>query len=95
MIDRIVLTKLSDPAQRADVAREVKARLAALPELRGLAVGVPGDAAAERSWDLSLVLSCEGAEALASLLGSPACVQVLALLEAQSECVKAWSFERA
>jgi hypothetical protein len=94
MIDRIVLTKLSDPAARHEVARLVKDKVLAVSGLAGLQVGLPGDAAAARSWDVSLVLSCETAEGLDTLLASRAVAEVLELLEARGEFVKAWSFER-
>jgi hypothetical protein len=94
MIDRIVLFKLRDdlsnPAGRVSIASELEAVVRAEHPMLSATIGLPADAASERSWDLAITLICEppsstraGAEdALIAALGDRLLLH------------KAWSFER-
>lgn len=94
MIDRIYLAKLTDSSIARAVAVELRDSLAGLPGAVEVRIGLPGDASSSRSWDLSLVVCCPDSETLGELLLSERFGQAYGRLEASSEVVKAWSFER-
>lgn len=94
MIDRIFLAKLSDPSTAAEVASGLRESLAEVAGVRELRVGLPADAASARSWDVSLVVACDDAATLGEVLLGETFGWAYSQLEAQSEVVKAWSFER-
>ena len=75
MIDRIVLYKLTDEyctdAARAEIAAHAREVFAALPQVRDARVGLPADAEAKRSWDLSLVLRFDDLAAIEAYLPHP------------------------
>ncbi|MDB4991673.1 MAG: hypothetical protein JWN04_6851 [Myxococcaceae bacterium] len=95
MIERIMLFKLHDPATRSEVARLTQSALRTLPELEALSVGLPADAAAERSWDLSVVIGSTSMTALSALLTSAPFVHYLEqTMKDRYVVLKAWNFER-
>lgn len=93
MVERIILLKLNDGVSRDEVARLCHARFGALPELVTRSVGVPADAASEKSWDVSIVLRFPTLLALNTALKS-APFRDLFERELRDLCVviKAWSF---
>ena len=95
MIERIILFKLKDPSERDALATESLELLAKLPDIDELSVGVPADAASEKSWDLSVVIGFANTALLTKVLES---TQFEAYFEGvmkdRIEVVKAWSFER-
>ena len=98
MIERVVLVKLSDehahPAGREAIAAEARRVFPTLPGVVGFHAGVPADAAAESSWDLSLVVRFERIEDVAVYLPDPGHrAFVDTWLNPRSECKKAWNFE--
>jgi hypothetical protein len=95
MLERIMLWKLSDPAWRNEAAALAQRALAELPGLRSLSVGLPADEAAERSWDLSVVMAFAGPAALQEALASAAFRSFLDQdMAGRYEVMKAWSFSR-
>ncbi|MDB4985253.1 MAG: hypothetical protein JWN04_431 [Myxococcaceae bacterium] len=95
MIERIMLFKLHDPATRSELARLTQSALSALPELDALSVGLPADAAAERSWDLSVVIGSASLTRLNALLASAPFVHYLEeTMKDRYVVLKAWNFER-
>jgi hypothetical protein len=95
MVERIILFKLHDPQTRQEVAALTVAALKDLRELEELSVGVPADAASEKSWDLSIVLGVDNLALLDTLLGSETFTSYLEhTMKDRYQVVKAWSFER-
>lgn len=94
MIDRIFLAKLSDSSTAASVAADLRGSLGSVEGASEVQVGLPADHASARSWDVSLIFSCETAEQLGALLVGETFGRAFAQLEQASEVVKAWSFER-
>ena len=95
MVERIMLFKLNDPATRDDVAQVTLRSLAKLPDLEELSVGVPADAASEKSWDLSVVLGVANLALLNSVLESRPYLSYLEdTMQGRFEVMKAWTFER-
>ena len=99
MIDRIVLYKLTDEyctdAARAEIAAHAREVFAALPQVRDARVGLPADAEAKRSWDLSLVLRFDDLAAIEASLPHPDHQAFVRYMEARTVVKKAWSFEAA
>ncbi|MDH5493045.1 MAG: Dabb family protein [Myxococcales bacterium] len=98
MIQTIVLFKLDEDHARSEARSEIAAKireaLGELPGVQGLAIGVPADAAAERSWDLSLVLHFEDLETARAFDDHPAHVAFAdAYMKPRTQVVKAWLFE--
>ena len=98
MIQRIVLFKLKDQyaneASRAEFAARTRKDLAALPQVRGVTVGVPADEASEASWDISITVELDSMEAVAEYIVDPdhrAYVDEYA--SPKIEVRKAWNFE--
>jgi hypothetical protein len=98
MIERIVLFKLdgewTEPSRRADVAARSRAWLAKRPGVRALTVGVPADADAEKSWDLSVVLRFDDLAAYERFRDDPAYRAYVEMFMApMTQVTKAWNFE--
>lgn len=95
MVERIILFKLEDPATRHEVAALSVAALQDLPEVEELSVGVPADAASEKSWDVSIVIGAHSLALLSNLLEGEAFKHYLEqTMKGRYQVVKAWSFER-
>jgi hypothetical protein len=98
MIERVVLFKLdgewTEPARRAEVAAESRARLGRCLGVRALSIGVPADPAAEKSWDLSIVLRFDDLAAYERFRDDPTHrAYVDEYIAPKMELVKAWNFE--
>jgi hypothetical protein len=95
MIERIMLFKLHDPGSREEVAQQTLAALQDLEQLEELTIGLPADAASERSWDLSIVLAVDNLALLHSVLEGPVFRAYLEqTMKDRYVVLKAWSFER-
>ena len=98
MIQRIALFKLNaENAQggpRAQIAARTREVLAGLPQVRAIEVGLPADEAAERSWDLSIVLRFDSLEDAEAFRVDPAHrAYADEYMRPRVEVVKAWNFE--
>jgi hypothetical protein len=95
MVERIFLFKLDDPDSRGEVANLTREALYDLAGVEELSVGVPADAAAAKSWDMSLILRFSSLARQTEVLE---CAAFKDYLERQMggrcQVVKAWSFER-
>jgi len=90
-----MLFKLNEPATRDEVAALTQATLSNLPEIEELSVGVPADAASEKSWDLSVVVGVANLALLNTVLESPGFVRYLdGTMQGRYAVLKAWTFER-
>lgn len=95
MVERIILLKLNDPSTRAEVAALTVDALSKLPDLEELSVGVPADEAAEKSWDVSIVLGVANLALLNTVLESALFTSYLEdTLKERCTVTKAWNFER-
>ena len=95
MVERIMLLKLVAGESRDDIARLTQSSLAALPALRELSVGLPSDAASEKSWDVSLILRFASQAELDAALASSVFQHYLDVqLAGKCQVTKAWSFQR-
>lgn len=93
MIDRIILFKLLEGTEKAQVVDQLKRELGALPGLVELRVGLPADAASAKSWDVSCVLRFRDQTDHDSALSSSAFTACLdESLAPRSAVIKAWSF---
>jgi hypothetical protein len=97
MIERIVCFKLKDEysneASRAEFADRTRRDLGALQNVRSVTVGVPADAAAEASWDISIVVRFDSMEDVEQYMVDPehrAYVDGYAV--PRIEVRKAWNF---
>jgi hypothetical protein len=95
MIERIILFKLNDPATREECAALTAAALDKIDAIEELSVGLPADASAEKSWDLSLVIGVANLALLDQVLESAAFTNYLdGAMKDRCAVIKAWSFER-
>lgn len=94
MVERITLFKLVDGAARAGVAAEARAALAKLEGVRELSVGLPSDAASEKSWDVSVIMRFDEQTALERALESRVFTDFIAAMAGRYAVIKAWSFAR-
>jgi hypothetical protein len=95
MVERIMLFKLVDPALRESLASQTLAALSQLDELEELSVGLPADAASQKSWDLSVVVGAANLALLNKVLESGAFGAYLdGVMKGQYEVMKGWTFER-
>ena len=95
MVERILLLKLNDPSTRDEVAALTVDALSKLPDLEELSVGVPADAASEKSWDVSIVLGVANLALLNALLESALFTSWHdGSLAGRCAVIKAWNFER-
>jgi hypothetical protein len=95
MVERIMLLKLNDPEKRDQLAAQSMTALSNIPELEELSVGVPADAASEKSWDLSIVIGVANLSLLNTVLeGMRFTAFFEGTLAAQAAVVKAWNFDR-
>jgi hypothetical protein len=97
MIERYVFIKLK-PEHATDQGRaEVRARsqaLAALPGVRGLAVGTPADASALAAWDVSLVVRFDSLADVERYLDDPGHEAYYeGFLLPRLQVIKYWNFE--
>lgn len=95
MVERIMLFKLNDPSTRQAIAALMVSTFAKLADIEELSVGVPADADAEKSWDLSVVFGVPNLALLDALLASNTFTTFFEKTMAGRYAVmKAWSFER-
>jgi hypothetical protein len=95
MIERIILFKLNDPTTREECAALTAAALDKIDAIEELSVGLPADANAEKSWDLSLVIGVANLALLNTVLESAAFTAYLdGVMKDRCAVIKAWSFER-
>jgi hypothetical protein len=94
MVERIILFKLNDPATRDECAALAISALDDIDDIDELSVGVPADASAEKSWDLSLVIGVANLALLDTVLAGEAFTDFEGEMKARSAVIKAWSFER-
>ncbi|MEM7138765.1 MAG: Dabb family protein [Myxococcota bacterium] len=97
MIERIVLFKLKDAyandAARSEIAERSRKDLSALPQVKSVTVGVPGDAQALESWDISLVVRLESLDDFAEYVDHPDHrAYVDDYMSERIEVRKAWNF---
>lgn len=96
MVERIMLFKLNVPSTRAEVAALTRQALYDLAGVEELSVGLPADAASEKSWDLSVVLRFSSLARQNEVLESDAFKDFLDVqLQGRYAVMKAWSFERS
>ncbi len=94
MVERIMLLKLHHAQERAELARRARSLLVGLSGVEEVSVGVPADAAAEKSWDVSIIMSFANEATTQVTLASAAYQAFARELEGKAEVVKAWNFER-
>jgi hypothetical protein len=95
MVERILLFKLKDPQTRDEVASLTLRALSAVRTLEELSVGLPADEAAEKSWDLSVVMGFATQEDLDGALESSFFHSYIQRdMEGRYEVLKAWNFKR-
>lgn len=95
MVERIMLFKLNDPATRDEVAAMTDTALSKIADIEELSVGVPADAASEKSWDLSIVIGVNNLPLLDTVLESRAFTTYLDdTMKGRYAVLKAWTFER-
>jgi hypothetical protein len=95
MIDRYCFVKLKDQhvANRADLARALRAMLADLDGALGVSVGLPADDSAAR-WDLSLVIRAPDLARWDALADDEAVREVfVSWLPEHAVVIKAWTFD--
>jgi hypothetical protein len=94
MIEHVALFRLHASVERSLFAAQVRIALSSLPGVVGLGVGLPADAAAEKSWDLLVTLRFANAREEAAALSSDVYLRCWKdLLEPSSQVSKRWSFE--
>ena len=98
VIERFVMLKFKDAdanaASRQEVLERAKDMLPRVPGVTGVRVGVPGDADAERSWDVALVVQFDKIEDVAPYIVDPLHRQFVdEVLVPRVECRKVWNFE--
>lgn len=94
MVERIMLLKLHDSAERAELAKFVRATLIELAGVEEVSVGLPADVAAAKSWDISVVLLFASEATTTIALESDAFKAFYAELSPRVQVIKAWNFER-
>jgi hypothetical protein len=94
MVERIMLLKLHDYDQRAEVATAVRSALLELEGIEDFSVGLPADVAAAKSWDISVVLLFASEAATSLTLAGEGFGKFLEELTPKTQVVKAWNFER-
>lgn len=76
MIERILLFRLKEAYRndeaRAEFAERTRKDLGALPQVRGVTVGVPADEATEAIWDISIVVKFDSMDELQEYIVDPA-----------------------
>ncbi|MFT5430671.1 MAG: hypothetical protein ACI9OJ_001347 [Myxococcota bacterium] len=99
MIERIVLVKLKDEfatvAGRTEFAEESRRILPTIPGVISADAGIPADAAAAASWDISLLIRFNAIEDVPAYIVDPIHKHyVETILSPRAECKKAWNFSR-
>lgn len=90
-----MLFKLNEPATRDEVAALTQNALSSIADVEELSVGVPADAASEKSWDLSVVIGVANLALLNTVLESRAYTAYLEdTMQGRYAVLKAWTFER-
>jgi hypothetical protein len=84
MITHVVMIKLKDPGDAAEMARRLRALPAQIPEIRGYDVGVDERQGA-RAWEVVLVSRFDSFETLQTYIEHPAHQEVVAYLDQVSE----------
>jgi stress responsive alpha/beta barrel protein len=100
MIQRVVAIKLKDPysnpEDRAKVAAASREVLGAVPEVRSIEVGTPADFAAEKSWDVLLLLRFDDLDAVEVYRAHENHRRYLdVFLRPMLAVIKVWNFELA
>ncbi len=80
MITHVVMVKLKDRAEAAEVARRLRALPAQIPEIRSYEVGVD-ELHGPRSWDVVVVSGFDSYDALEAYIQHPAHQDVVAYLD--------------
>ena len=98
VIERFVMLKFNDdaatPAGRKEVLERARDMLPRVPGVTGVRGGVPGDAAAEQSWDVALVVQFNAIEDVGPYIVHPVHQQfVQEVLSPRVACRKVWNFE--
>jgi len=94
MIERIALFRLHPQIDRGAFAAQLRIALSTVGGLSALSVGLPSDSAAEKSWDVSLIMRFETAQVAARALASDAFLRCQRdLLEPSAQVSKQWAFE--
>ncbi len=98
MIERYVFLKLNaahaTPDGRRAVAAETRARLASLPGVRDLRVGLPADERAAEAWDVSIVVAFDDLDAVEPYRVHPTHrAYVDDYLRPMLASIAAWNFE--
>jgi len=98
MVERYVFIKLKDAhataAGRQEVIDRTFADLRQVPGVRKLIVGKPADAAAEGSWDVSLVVVFDDLADVAPYQAHPVHRRYVdEFLAPRMEIIKAWNFD--
>jgi hypothetical protein len=95
MVERIMLIKLNDPSTRQAIAAMMVSTFAKLTDIEELSVGIPADADAQKSWDLSVVIGVPNLALLEQLLASNTFTTFFEkTMSGRFTITKAWSFER-
>ena len=103
MVERIMLLKLGeayrspehgDAHSRTELAKRLRGLLLGVAGIEDVSVGVPADAAAEKSWDLSVVMLFVSEAVTSVTLESESYKAFLDELTGKVEVIKAWNFER-
>jgi Stress responsive A/B Barrel Domain len=98
MIQRVVAIKLkpaySNAADRAQAAAASREVLGAIPGVRALDVGLPADVAAEKSWDLLLLLRFDDLDAVEAYRAHANHRRYMdVFLRPMLDVIKVWNFE--
>jgi hypothetical protein len=94
MVERIMLLKLHEPSERNELAKQLRASLLELDGVEDVSVGLPADLAAEKSWDISIVLLFASEATTSITLESDTFKAFASMLSSKTQVVKAWNFER-
>ena len=95
MVERIMLFKLHDSTKRDQLAQRAVDALSTIDDIEELSVGVPADAASEKSWDLSVVLGVTNLALLDTVLeGARFTAWVDGVMNEHTNVLKAWTFDR-
>ncbi|MET0285179.1 MAG: hypothetical protein ABW352_11940 [Polyangiales bacterium] len=90
-----MLFKLNDPSTRQAIAAMMVSTFAKLTDIEELSVGVPANADAQKSWDLSVVIGVPNLALMEQLLASNTFTTFFEkTMNGRFTVTKAWSFER-
>lgn len=100
MIQRVVAIKLKDaysnPEDRAQVVATSREVLGAVPAVRAIDIGTPADFAAEKSWDVLLLLRFDDLQAVEDYRAHENHRRYMdVFLRPMLATIKVWNFELA